>query len=168
MLPPDARIHRDEYPRQLGLKANFIDEYLMEQIESEENLSLLDPETLTLVLSCRDEGLRISEALTLKTDCLKKTPSGRWALIHYKSKDKSFRAIPASRVVVDAVRGQHRRVRERFGDSCRWLFAMVSGNPDGKYPAGDGPAQEPTHLTAQSQRRPTPPGPGHGQYSAHP
>ncbi|WP_162257864.1 MULTISPECIES: DUF6262 family protein [unclassified Kitasatospora] len=134
VLPPDARIHRDEYPRQRGLKANFIDEYLMDQIESEENLALLDPETRTLVLICRDEGLRIGEALTLKTDCLKKTPSGRWALVHYKSKDKSFRAIPASRVVVDAIRGQHGRVRERFSDGCHWLFPKVSGNPDGKYP----------------------------------
>ncbi len=133
-LPADARIHPDEYPRPRGLKANFIDEHLMEQIESEENLALLDPETRTLVLICRDEGLRISEALTLKTDCLKKTPSGRWALVHYKSKDKSFRAIPASRVVVDAIREQHGRVRERFGAACQWLFPKVSGNPDGKYP----------------------------------
>lgn len=133
-LPADARIHRDEYPRPRGLKANFIDEHLMEQIESEENLALLDPETCALVLICRDEGLRISEALTLKTDCLKKTPSGRWALVHYKSKDKSFRAIPASRVVVDAIREQHGRVRERFGGACQWLFPKVSGNPDGKYP----------------------------------
>jgi hypothetical protein len=37
-LPGDARIHRDEYPRHRGLNANFIDEHLMEQIESEENL----------------------------------------------------------------------------------------------------------------------------------
>ncbi|MGW3624089.1 tyrosine-type recombinase/integrase [Streptomyces sp. NPDC000880] len=134
VLPADARIHRDEYPRPRGLKANFIDEHLMEQIESEENLALLDAETRTLVLICRDEGLRISEALTLKTDCLKKTPSGRWALVHYKSKDKSYRAIPASRVVVDAIREQHGRVRERFGRTCQWLFPKVSGNPDGKYP----------------------------------
>src|SRR5450759_1985702 len=42
----------------------------MEQIESEENLALLDPETRTLLLICRDEGLRISEVLTLNTDCL--------------------------------------------------------------------------------------------------
>lgn len=52
VLPADARIHRDEYPRPRGLNANFIDEHLMEQIESEENLSLLDPETRTLVLIC--------------------------------------------------------------------------------------------------------------------
>ncbi|TFV29917.1 hypothetical protein E4K10_46280 [Streptomyces sp. T1317-0309] len=150
VLPPDARIHRDEYPRPRGLKANFIDEHLMEQIESEENLALLDPETRALVLICRDEGLRISEALILKTDCLKKTPSGRWALVHYKSKDKSFRAIPASRVVVDAVREQHRRVRERFGDACRWLFPKVSGNPDGKYPMPYGTAD--TRFDAWLQR----------------
>jgi integrase len=133
-LPADARIHRDEYPRPRGLNANFIDEHLMAQIESEDNLSLLDPETRCLVLICRDEGLRIGEALTLKTDCLKKTPSGRWALVHYKSKDKSFRAIPVSQIVVDAVREQHRRVRQRFGDTCRWLFPKVTGNPDGDYP----------------------------------
>ena len=46
----------------------------MEQIESQENLALLDPETRTLLLICRDEGLRISEVLTLNTGCLKKTP----------------------------------------------------------------------------------------------
>ncbi|WP_327259722.1 hypothetical protein [Streptomyces sp. NBC_01240] len=45
-----------------------VDEHLMEQIESEQNLALLDPETRALVLICRDEGLRISEALTLKTE----------------------------------------------------------------------------------------------------
>ncbi|GAA3380809.1 tyrosine-type recombinase/integrase [Streptomyces sannanensis] len=150
VLPPDARIHQDEYPRPRGLKANFIDEHLMEQIESEENLALLDPETRALVLICRDEGLRISEALILKTDCLKKTPSGRWALVHYKSKDKSFRAIPASRAVVDAIREQHGRVRERFGDACRWLFPKVSGNPDGKYPMPYGTAD--TRFDAWLQR----------------
>jgi integrase len=134
MLPADARIHRDEYPRPRGLNANFIDEHLMEQIESEENLTLLDPETRTLLLICRDEGLRIGEALTLKTDCLKKTPSGRWALVHYKSKDKSYRAIPASGVVVEMIRGQVTRVRKQYGDTCLWLFPKVTGNPDGKYP----------------------------------
>jgi hypothetical protein len=76
-LPADARIHRDEHPRPRGLNANFIDEYLMEQIESTENLALLDHETRALLMICRDEGLRISEVLTLHTDCLKKTPSGR-------------------------------------------------------------------------------------------
>ena len=129
-----ARIHRDEYPRPHGLNANFIDEYLMEQIESEENLALLDPETRAFLLICRDEGLRIGEVLTLKTDCLKKTASGRWALVHYKSKDKSYRAIPASRVVVEMIRGQVNRVRQQHGDTCRWLFPKVMGNPDGKYP----------------------------------
>lgn len=133
-LPADARIHRDEYPRPHGLNANFIDEYLMEQIESEENLALLDPETRAFLLICRDEGLRIGEVLTLKTDCLKKTASGRWALVHYKSKDKSYRAIPASRVVVEMIRGQVNRVRQQHGDTCRWLFPKVMGNPDGKYP----------------------------------
>src|SRR5450756_2140929 len=93
-LPADARIHRDEYPRPRGLNANFIDEYLMEQIESEENLALLDPETRTLLLICRDEGLRISEVLTLNTDCLKKTPAGRWALVHYKSEGQELPGYP--------------------------------------------------------------------------
>jgi integrase len=133
-LPADARIHRDEYPRPRGLDANFIDEYLMEQIESEENLALLDAETRTLELICRDEGLRIGEVLTLKTDCLKKTAAGRWALVHYKNKDKSYRTIPASRVVVDAIRGQRDRVRNRYGGACQWLFPKVMANPDGKYP----------------------------------
>lgn len=70
-LPGSARIYADEYPRTPGLKANFIDEFLMAQIESEANLALLDPETRAVVLICRDEGLRIGEALTLKVDCLK-------------------------------------------------------------------------------------------------
>ncbi|SDW92488.1 Site-specific recombinase XerD [Saccharopolyspora shandongensis] len=132
-LSPTTRIFTDDYPRRSGLKANFIDEYLMEQIESEENLALLEPETRTMVLICRDEGLRIGEALTLKTDCLKQTPSGRWALVHYKSKDKSFRAIPASRVVVEAIREQHQRVLRRFDDGCPWLFPRAQMNPDGRH-----------------------------------
>ncbi|MEV6598802.1 site-specific integrase [Actinoplanes sp. NPDC051346] len=132
-LPENAHIYVDDLPRASGLQANFIDEYLMSQIEAEENLALLEPETRTMVLICRDEGLRIGEALTLKTDCLKRLPSGRWALVHYKSKDKSYRAIPASAAVVDAIGGQIQRVRERFGDRCRWLFPGVSRNPDGDY-----------------------------------
>lgn len=149
-LPADARIHRDEYPRPRGLNANFIDEYLMEQIESQENLALLAPETRTLLLICRDEGLRISEVLTLNTDCLKKTPAGRWALVHYKSKDKSYRAIPASRVVVDEIRGQIDRVRQRYGGTCRWLFPKVTANPDGKYPMPYGTVD--TRLNAWMSR----------------
>jgi integrase len=132
-LPDNAHIHVDDLPRAAGLQANFIDEYLMDQIEAEENLALLDAETRTMVLICRDEGLRIGEALTLKTDCLKRLPSGRWALVHYKSKDKSYRAIPASAVVVAAISEQVQRVRERFGDRCAWLFPAVSRNPDGDY-----------------------------------
>ncbi|MCM3883105.1 site-specific integrase [Frankia sp. R82] len=132
-LPDDAHIYVDDLPRVAGLNANFIDEYLMAQIEAEENLALLDPETRTMVLICRDEGLRIGEALTLKTDCLRKLPSGRWALVHYKSKDKSYRAIPASATVVDAVHGQVQRVHARFGDRCGWLFPGINQNPDGFY-----------------------------------
>ena len=132
-LPDDAHIYVDDLPRTGGLKAKFIDEYLMQQIEADENLVLLDPDTRTMVLICRDEGLRIGEAQTLKTDCLQQLPSGRWALVHYKSKDKSYRAIPASRAVVEAVREQIRRVRERFGDKTVWLFPGANRNPDGKY-----------------------------------
>lgn len=132
-LPDNAHIYVDDLPRAAGLQANFIDEYLMAQIEVEENLALLDPETRTMVLICRDEGLRIGEALTLKTDCLKRLPSGRWALVHYKSKDKSYRAIPASAAVVAAIGEQVQRVRARFGDRCDWLFPGVNRNPDGDY-----------------------------------
>jgi integrase len=132
-LPPTTRIYTDDYPRRPGLNANFIDEHLMDQIEAEDNLALLEPETRTMVLICRDEGLRIGEALTLKTDCPKKTPSGRWALVHYKSKDKSYRAIPASRVVVEAIRDQHHRVMQRFDGGCAWLFPRAQANPDGRH-----------------------------------
>ncbi|WP_199565800.1 tyrosine-type recombinase/integrase [Spongiactinospora rosea] len=133
LLPATARIYTEDYPRRSGLKANFIDEYLMDQIEAEENLTLLEPETRVMLLICRDEGLRIGEALTLKLDCLQRTPSGRWALVHYKSKDKSYRAIPASRVVVEAIREQHRRVTQVFGDRCQWLFPRVQANHDGRH-----------------------------------
>ncbi|MBO8194530.1 hypothetical protein ITI46_23140 [Streptomyces oryzae] len=35
---------------------------------------------------------------------------------------------------MDAIREQYKRVQERFGGACGWLFPKVSGNPDGKYP----------------------------------
>jgi integrase len=105
-----------------------------EQIESQENLALLDPETRALLVICRDEGLRISEVLTLNTGCLKKTPAGRWALVHYKSKDRSYRAIPASRVAVDEIRGQTDRVRQRYGGTCPMAVPQGHGQPGRQVP----------------------------------
>ena len=66
------------------------------------------------------------------------------------SKDKSYRAIPASRVVVEMIRGQVNHVRQRHGDTCRWLFPKVMANPDGKYPMPYGTVD--TRLNAWMSR----------------
>ena len=86
------------------------------------------------MLICRDEGLRIGEALTLPPNCLKRTKAGRWALVHYKTKDQSWRAIPASALVVTAIQRQARHVKGRYGPGCRWLFPRFQKNPDGAFP----------------------------------
>ncbi|MEU5547876.1 tyrosine-type recombinase/integrase [Streptomyces sioyaensis] len=133
-LSRQTRIYPEDYPIRPGLEANFIDEYLMEQIETEENIGLLAPMPRTIVLIARDEGMRIGEVLTLPPNCLKKTAAGRWALVHYKTKDQSWRSIPASALVVEAITAQRRRVRAAYDGNSPWLFPRTQQNPDGMLP----------------------------------
>ncbi|MBS2531976.1 tyrosine-type recombinase/integrase [Catenulispora sp. NF23] len=140
-LSRHTRFRTEDYPRRPGLRANFIDEAVMAQIETQAGVDLLPGPARTLLLICRDEGLRIGEAITLPPDCLKRTPGGRWALVHYKSKDQSWRAIPASSLVVDCVLDQRQRVLDRHGPECPWLFPRTQANPDGLLPIAYGTAR---------------------------
>jgi len=51
---------------------------------------------------------------------------------------------------VEMIRGQVNHVRQRHGDTCRWLFPKVMANPDGKYPMPYGTVD--TRLNAWMSR----------------
>jgi len=112
-----------------------LDPYVLAQITSPGLLSLMDPTWADLLIIGRYHGLRPSSLCSLPFDCLRFSDQGEdLPVLHYNNVKLSRRAAQPilTQMVVDAVRRQQRRVRERFPSGCQWLFPKPTGNTDGK------------------------------------
>ena len=84
-----------------------------------------------IIIEC---GMRISELLYLKPDCLLQDKSGDWFLRYYQFKMKKEITIPVSREVVRVIQEQRRYIQKNLGDSYEYLFCASLSGPSGFRP----------------------------------
>lgn len=82
------------------------------------------PQTLARMVTIEMEfGLRVSELLTLKNDCLFHGGEGDWYLEAYQHKVKNTIRLPIVhpeiRALIEAIRDEN---KSAYGDTCTWLF----------------------------------------------
>jgi len=137
-LPGTAAFYPGDTPPQPEQVSRRLAEYVMTQVESPACLERWpDPagQLVTVILiRC---GLRISSALTLNFDCLLYDGQRAPYLRYFNTKMKREAAVPIDEELEAAIRGQQRRVLNRWPDSAACLFPRPKANVSGNLPLSD-------------------------------
>ena len=125
-IPAEATIYPDEISARRRSLPRFIPEFVMNQLESDDNLAQLHPPYRGLVVLITETGLRIGDACTLPFDPVL-TDSAGWPCLRFaSSKMRAEQLVPLSARAVQAVRDQQRHVRDSHPDGSAWLFPSRS------------------------------------------
>lgn len=137
-LPATAVYHRGELPRTPRPLPRYVDEFVMGQIEAQENLARLpDQATRTLVIMLIETGLRSVDALRLPLDPVTRDQAGAPYLTFYNHKLSREAVIPISERLLLAIRHQQAELNARFpGGRLPHLFPRPWRNAEGLEPLG--------------------------------
>jgi len=125
-IPAEATIYPDELSARRRSLPRFIPEFVMNQLESDDNLQQLPPPYRGLVVLITETGLRIGDACTLPFDPVL-TDSAGWPCQRFaSSKMRAEQLVPLSARAVEAIRDQQRHVRDSHPDGSAWLFPSRS------------------------------------------
>ncbi|PZV13436.1 MAG: integrase [Pseudanabaena sp.] len=120
-------IRHEDFPKRSKSIPRFIPEEVMTQLN--QYLPELAEPVQRMILVLQDCGMRISELLLMKYDCLSQDKSGDWFLQYHQFKMKKDITIPISRELVGVIQEQQRYIREALLDSFKYLFcANESGS----------------------------------------
>lgn len=126
-VPAEAVIYHDELlsSRRYSLP-RFIPEYVMGQLEDEDNLARLRPPYRPLVVLITETGLRATDACTLPFDPLL-TDSAGWPCLRFtSSKMRAEHLLPISARAVEAIRTQQAHLTGTQPAPPAWLFPSAS------------------------------------------
>jgi integrase len=134
-LPTSAVLYEEEVSRPPDPLPRFIPEYIMNQLESEENLDKLpSPPVRNLVVLLMETGLRGGDACVLPFNPII-TDSVGWPCLRFaNSKVGGEQLIPLSDKAAATIRAQQAYVLERWPQGSAWLFPGLTLNPDGTKP----------------------------------
>jgi integrase len=139
-LASTATYHRGELPRETQPLPRYIDEFVMGQLEADENLARLpDQTTRTAVRLLIETGLRSVDALRLPFEPITRDQAGAPYLVFTNHKLAREAVIPISDRVLTEIRRQQAELRARWpAGPPPWLFPRPWQNADGHYPLGGG------------------------------
>lgn len=130
-LPANALIFADDHPKRTALGPRVLAEHVMAQVERPSNLDRWDSpafRVVTLVLvRC---GLRVTDALRLKSDCLVTDAEGAPYLRYMNHKMKREALVPIDEELRAEVIAQSEHARP-----SPLLFPRPLKNPDGRFPS---------------------------------
>ena len=125
-LPARAALYLDELPSRPQPLPRFIPEFVMGQLESEENLARLRAPYRSLIVLITETGLRAGDACALPFDPLLADSAG-WPCLRFASaKMRAEHQLPLSARAVEAIRTQQDHVRQICPGGTPWLFPSRS------------------------------------------
>jgi integrase len=134
-LPTSAAFFPGDFPRRRQRITRYLAEHVMTQIEKPANLQRWPyPEGRLITLILIRCGLRISDACTLRFDCLIHDGQGAPYLHYYNNKMQREAAVPIDEELEAESRAQQRRVLDRWPDGNPHLFPRLTSNADGRRP----------------------------------
>ncbi|HZM65414.1 MAG TPA: tyrosine-type recombinase/integrase [Nakamurella sp.] len=125
-IPAGATIYPEELSGRRRTPPRFIPEFVMGQLESEENLARLRPPYRNLIVLIAQTGLRAGDACALPFDPLLSDSAGWPCLRFASSKMRAEHQLPLSAQAIEAIRAQQDHVRQRYPDGSAWLFPSRS------------------------------------------
>jgi len=134
-LPADAVIYEEEVSRPADALPRFIPEFVMAQLESEENLARIpNPTARHLVIVLMETGMRGGDACELAFNPIVEDSVGWPCLRFANSKVSTEQLIPLSAKAAETIRTQQARVRSLWPGGSPWLFPGIMQNPDATRP----------------------------------
>jgi integrase len=125
-IPAEATLYPEELSSRRHTLPRFIPEFVMGQLESEENLAQLRAPYRSLVVLIAETGLRAGDACALPFDPML-TDSAGWPCLRFaSSKMRAEHLLPLSTRAVEAIRAQQHHVRQTCPDGSAWLFPSRS------------------------------------------
>jgi len=125
-ISAEATLYPEELSSRRHTLPRFIPEFVMGQLESEENLAQLRAPYRSLVVLIAETGLRAGDACALPFDPML-TDSAGWPCLRFaSSKMRAEHLLPLSTRAVEAIRAQQHHVRQRCPDGSAWLFPSRS------------------------------------------
>lgn len=121
-------IRSEDFPVRPKALPRYIPEEVMQQLN--QHLAELPEPVSRMVLVLQECGMRISELLLLKYDCLLQDKAGDWFLRYYQFKMKKEITIPLSREIVLVIQEQQRYIRGNLNIEFDYLF---SANESGSH-----------------------------------
>ena len=125
-ISAEATLYPEELSSRRHTLPRFIPEFVMGQLESEENLAQLRAPYRSLVVLIAETGLRAGDACALPFDPML-TDSAGWPCLRFaSSKMRAEHLLPLSTRAVEAIRAQQHHVRDTCPDGSAWLFPSRS------------------------------------------
>lgn len=118
-------VRQEHFPKLPKAAPRYIPEQVLRQLN--EHLDDLAEPIARMVLVIQECGMRISELVHLKLDCLLQDKAGDWFLRYYQFKMKKEVTIPISREVVRVIQEQQRYIREYLPSGFEYLFCANQG-----------------------------------------
>ncbi len=103
----------------------YIPDEVIEQLN--EHLTDLAPPVARMVIVLQECGMRISELVNLKLDCLLQDKAGDWFMKYYQFKMKKEITIPLSREVVMTIQQQVEYIKEHLPSDWEYMFCANGG-----------------------------------------
>jgi integrase/recombinase XerD len=95
-------------------------------VQLREHLDTLPTTLLRMITVLLEVGLRINELCQLPVDCLICDDKHEWYLRFYQSKSHKDHVIPlVEERVIGTIQAQQREIREKWGNTCLYLFPSV-------------------------------------------
>jgi len=114
-----------DFPKVQKTLPRYIPECVMEQLN--QHLDSLPEPVMRMVLVLQECGMRISELIHLKRDCLLQDKAGDWFLRYYQFKMKKEITIPVSREIVRVIQEQEKYIQKHLPNSFEYLFCSNGG-----------------------------------------
>lgn len=134
-LTSTAALYHDDLPRRPRPLPRFIAEFVMNQLEDPDNLTVLpDATTRALVVVIMETGLRANDACSLPFNPVIDDSAGWPCLRYYNAKMAAEQLVPLSATAAETIRVQQADLRHRWPDGTAVLFPAPHSNPDGTRP----------------------------------
>lgn len=113
-------IRREDIPRPSKAIPRYIPDTVLEHLNA--HLDDLAEPVMRMTLVLMECGMRISELLHLKPDCLLQDNAGDWFLRYYQFKMKKEITIPVSRELVQVIQEQRQYIANHLDSAYEYLF----------------------------------------------
>ncbi len=127
-FPPDL-FHKEDYPKLKKSVPGDIPDSVLAQLNA--HLEELPAPVMRMVLVLQECGLRMSELISLKLDCITQDAQGDWFLGFERRKVKAEHRIPITPALVAVIQEQQHYIRQAFENPFPFLFCsnVKGGHP---------------------------------------